>query len=1600
MTRHLLFALPALFGAGITLALAFFAFFSSSRAAARAFAIFCLLVFVWCFGAAAEELSRSLATQIFWAKFAHVGIAWVGLTWLVFCAAYTDSLRRPYRHLWPLAIVPLLSLGLVFTNEWHGLVWSAIRWNGSQGDFTHGWWFNYVYLPYGYVLIALGSLRLGWSWLSATASYRRSLLYLFLGSCVPLVLNLLYLLEFRQLSVDLTPSGFALSGVLVAWALFRDSFLRREPVSLQHLLHQLPDAVLLLDLEGKVLEANRAATELFGAHIKGELLVRQFPELDLYGAEAVDAAPVYRREGRTYRVRLEPLVHQGNVRVAGLLSLRDVSEYVRATARLEQQTAFQEALLECVRSLLGAEAGPQVYQLLLEQAMRVIPGAEAGSVVVQEPDGRFGYVASVGFDLETLKGVKFRRRELFYGGTLKDGPTLITGFQDINAQTLPAEQAALIEQAGFGVRYQVSLALPVFLEGELLAVVSLDNASDPGAFGPDVRQLAEVFAKHIGAALQKARFKGQLENVLRAQTLLARAERLLLETSELRSFFPLLTDELLRTEGLGVDQVVIYERRARKVEAHVYNRDRQRQEQVARELEASGLLVYKEQGSDLLSRCMNDRAPLYFEDVWREDEWVRLEANLARAVLYYPLLHHGEVWGILEFSSDIPHAFGEATRDLLLNITQSTELALVREHDRKRLELELARMNTVVSSAETMRTLLTPQDVFEEAARAVLQQTQAHLSALFWFDPEADSLELKAGVQTENAGLKELSSFTLPRSPSLAWRVMMQDATLKIDDVEFLTEYLKGDRETKEPRSYAGTPLHDEDNRPVGVLFALKQGNGAAFEAGDVAFLEAIAQATSAATIRLKLLGEAESRASAYEQLYHTAQRQHQELALLDRVRTALARELDLGRVAQTLVSALADSLGYAAVRVYWLEDETLVLREQAGVGTGGGDPSTRQAVLARAVAEGQPILSEIRNVGSEQAAGGCSWKVAIPLYGHEKILGVLSAESHLGTELTEADLKLLMALSEQVSIAVERALLYSFVRESETRFRLLAENMSDMVCLHAPDGRLSYVSPSSEAVLGLTAEALLGQQMTPYVHPEDASVLLEHFAHGYLLGNAPLLFRLRRTDGAYHWFESVVHPLYDETGSLRGFTSSSRDVTERRAMEERLRHAAHYDSLTQLPNRSLFLERLEGALAAQLSENRTAVLFIDLDRFKMVNDSLGHQAGDALLRRLSTRLLAHVRPGDTVARLSGDEFCVLLEALTDEAVALAIVERLQRAVAAPFLLEGRECFVSASIGIAFATDHQSAAELLRNADIAMYRAKHGGRDAHVVFDPSMHQETVDRLTLEGSLRHALEHHELNLHYQPIFNLQTGALTGFEALCRWTLDGKVVPPDTFIPIAEETGLITKLDAWAVQTACRQLVAWQQAWRLPTSVGISVNLAALSFEQTDLLGMLARALAETGLSASCLTLELTERTVMRDNAEGVKVLQALRGLGIRVQVDDFGTGYSSLRYLHTLPLDSLKIDRSFIAQLAAGQPGLVVRSIVALAQGLELQVVAEGIETTEQLALLRGLSCHYGQGYLLSRPLAPDDLEATLLKRGAWRPGGQASAVPLPLNMSN
>lgn len=479
----------------------------------------------------------------------------------------------------------------------------------------------------------------------------------------------------------------------------------------------------------------------------------------------------------------------------------------------------------------------------------------------------------------------------------------------------------------------------------------------------------------------------------------------------------------------------------------------------------------------------------------------------------------------------------------------------------------------------------------------------------------------------------------------------------------------------------------------------------------------------------------------------------------------------------------------------------------------------------------------------------------------------------------------------------------------------------------------------------------------------------------------------VERPDGNWAWVSVTAEPHLDPEGRVAEVLVTFDDITARKTAEHELAVQTFRDRLTSLPNRALFMERLAQALLRTERRRASAgVLFLDLDRFKLVNDSLGHEAGDQLLVQVARRLKGALRPEDTVARLSGDEFVVLLEDLPAVADALRVAERVAVAMETPFEVAGQEVFVSWSTGLAMAGGPEaSPSELVRDAEVAMYRAKAKGERTIEVFDPSMNAQAVARFQLEGELRHALEREEFLLHYQPLVSLKEGTIEGWEALVRWKHPERgMVPPLDFISLAEETGLIVPLGKWVLEEAMRQGEAWQTRYPVHPPRLMNVNISARQFQQRDLVGTVTEALDLTRFQAHCLKLEITESVMMRDPQASLEAMKVFRGLDIHLVIDDFGTGYSSLSYLKRFPVDTLKVDKSFVDGLGKdAESTAIVGAVISLAKSLGMRVTAEGIETAEQLAQLRALGCDQGQGYFFSRPLPSDQAEALLAKNPRW-----------------
>jgi diguanylate cyclase (GGDEF)-like protein/PAS domain S-box-containing protein len=562
-------------------------------------------------------------------------------------------------------------------------------------------------------------------------------------------------------------------------------------------------------------------------------------------------------------------------------------------------------------------------------------------------------------------------------------------------------------------------------------------------------------------------------------------------------------------------------------------------------------------------------------------------------------------------------------------------------------------------------------------------------------------------------------------------------------------------------------------------------------------------------------------------------------------------------------------------------------------------------------------------------------------------------------------------------------------MREEIFLLTTLMDNVPDVIYFKDRDSRFTRINRYAAEHFGVADPALaVGRTDFEFFTKEHAAPAFRDEQEIIRTGQPLVNLEEKETlpNGAVRWVSTTKLPLRDVNGSIVGTFGISRDISQRKQAEEELERRAFYDPLTELPNRALFMNRLRHLFhRARRAQGRLlfAVLYFDLDRFKGVNDSLGHQAGDELLVGIARRFVLCLRPSDTLARLGGDEFTILLEDISCESDATRVAERIQAALKEPFVVSGHELFSSVSLGIALSrVDYECPEDMLRDADTAMYRAKARGRATHQVFQGDMHKGAVKTLRLETDLRLAVERGEIVPHYQPIVELETRTVLGFEALARWRHPTRgMISPEVFIPIAEETGLIGAIGEQMLAEACRQARLWQPRSGSTPPLGISVNVSTRQLAQAGLPEQVERILGETGLDPTSLTLEITESALVHNLKAGAGVVERLRDMSVRLHLDDFGTGYSSLSYLNSFPVDALKIDRSFVSRMD-GTPRheAMVKSIVSLAHNLEMEVVAEGVETELQAEALRALRCRSAQGFLFSRPLPAEEADRLIRDR--------------------
>jgi diguanylate cyclase (GGDEF)-like protein/PAS domain S-box-containing protein len=565
-------------------------------------------------------------------------------------------------------------------------------------------------------------------------------------------------------------------------------------------------------------------------------------------------------------------------------------------------------------------------------------------------------------------------------------------------------------------------------------------------------------------------------------------------------------------------------------------------------------------------------------------------------------------------------------------------------------------------------------------------------------------------------------------------------------------------------------------------------------------------------------------------------------------------------------------------------------------------------------------------------------------------------------------------------------------LRESEERFALAALGSNDGLWDWDLRNNAVYYSSRWKSMLGYDDEEIGNQpeEWLDRVHPDDRPEMevriaahidgrISHFEHE---------FRIRHKDGGYRWMLSRGLAVRNASGQAYRMAGSQTDITAGKTATEQLVYNAFHDALTDLPNRALFTDRLQKVITTSARRGGLlyAVLFLDMDRFKIVNDSLGHLVGDKLLIAVGLKLAECLRPGDTVARLGGDEFAILLEGVSELKYAVDVADRIHHGLSIPFVIEGHDIYAAVSIGIALGSElYERAEQVLRDADIAMYEAKKRGSALSEIFDAGMYANILDRIQLESDLHGVLDHNELTMVYQPIIDLKTSRVAGFEALVRWNHPprGMVYPMD-FIPLAEETGLIFKIGEWILKEVCRELGELQKRFPSQPPLGMSVNISGKQFAQENLADMVIGVLRETGIAPESLAIEITETMLMDNLDTAVATMNRLRAMGVQIHIDDFGTGYSSLSYLHSLPIDALKIDRSFVNKLTAnGDNQEIIQSILTLAKSLNFDVIAEGVELDHQLVQMKALECRFGQGFLISRPMKPEAIGAWVQSEEFW-----------------
>ena len=977
--------------------------------------------------------------------------------------------------------------------------------------------------------------------------------------------------------------------------------------------------------------------------------------------------------------------------------------------------------------------------------------------------------------------------------------------------------------------------------------------------------------------------------------------------------------------------------------------------------------------ADLLPRRLPVPARL---DAPVEEVLARMDAESVEAI---PVLNSEKAFAGAITRTSLFAALLKRERGLL---EESQHLQAVVEDDRRRLSTWLARSEELYTAATKLLGLLAAhaieRDLLQNGIDAVTKLLQARYGAVGILDEGGQLTHFfYTGIGPEDAERIGL----LPQGRGLLGAVIRENQVLRLDDM------------TSDPRS-AGFPAHhppmksllavpvSHQGHAYGRVYLCDKTTGEPFTAHDELLASSFAGSLAMILANVRSQAEREQADKAMELLVKgTASVVGEEF-----FRSLVKVLAEAFRVRWAFVSKLADDLGERIRLIaFWTGQGYDAPFEYAAKGTPCEQViANKLCYYPRNVREQFPEDRWIAEQGVESY-------LAIPLVntsgtvlGH---LGVMHDVPMIGAQTAVPLLKIFAA---RAAAELERQRAEDALQDSEHRIRAILASAADGIITIDEHGNVESFNPASERIFGYAAADVVGRNVKmlmpdPYRSEHDGYLrAYGESGHGRIIGVGPREVLGRRQDGTVFPMDLAISVMQVE--NRRVFIGIVRDITDRKHAEEQLNLLAHYDTLTSLPNRVLFNDRLkQTTIAAARHDRVVTVMFIDLDRFKTINDTLGHDVGDLVIKAAAERIVGCLRAGDTVARLGGDEYAVVLADMAQTQDAARVAQKIVDAFSEPLRVAEHELFVTVSIGVTlYPSDDASVDNLLKNADIAMYRAKERGRNSYQFYTADMNAKAGERLALETHLRHALERGELLLHYQPQVDLQTGRIIGVEALVRWQRQTGLVSPADFIPLAEETGLIVPIGEWVLRTACARGKAWHDAGF--GFLRLSVNVSARQFRQNDFSETVAKVLRDTGFPPVSLELEMTESLLMEHAEAMITRFEELHAMGVSLSIDDFGTGYSSLSYLKRFPIDTVKIDRSFVNDIITDPDQAAIASgIISLAQNLRLKVVAEGVETEEQAAFLRSRRCDAMQGYLFSRPVSHHALSSLLTEGRRWAP---------------